>query len=74
MKVQELIEILQNMDPQLTVFVKGYEGGHSDIQVSPIQKFKLNANKEWYYGPHEKNEQGKTKGIVFLEQDREIQH
>jgi hypothetical protein len=54
MTVQELIEQLQMLDPDLHVFVRGYEGGYND--VGPIiedKEFALDFHDEWYYGDHE---------------------
>jgi hypothetical protein len=53
MTVGELIEKLQQLDPDLYVFVHGYEGGYADASVSDIKDIALNVNDEWYYGPHE---------------------
>ena len=54
MKVKQLIEYLQTLDPELYVFTSGYEGGLEDIHVnSNVINVELNHNKEWYYGPHE---------------------
>jgi len=53
MKIKELIEKLQQFDPELMVVVDGYEGGYDDPIVGPVKKLKLNANEEWYYGNHE---------------------
>ena len=54
MTVKELIEQLQTLDPDLHVFVRGYEGGYDD--VGPIvedKEFALDFHDEWYYGNHE---------------------
>lgn len=59
MTVKELIEQLSDLDPELYVFVKGYEGGfhYAEILDSElINNFSLNWNPEWYYGPHELTE------------------
>lgn len=54
MKVKELIDQLQSLDPELDVLVYGYEGGYESItSVSEPQDFVLDWNTEWYYGPHE---------------------
>lgn len=54
MKVKELIEQLSTLNPELHVFVPGYEGGFNDAgPVSAVKYFALNVNKEWYYGAHE---------------------
>ena len=54
MTVKELIEQLQTLDPDLRVFVQGYEGGYD--YAGPIvegKEFALDFYKEWYYGDHE---------------------
>ena len=55
MNVKELIEHLLTLDPDMRVFVPGYEGGYDDVKVSEPYTFYLNVNEEWYYGPHEIN-------------------
>ena len=54
MTVKELIAQLQTLDPDLHVFVRGYEGGYD--YAGPIvegKEFALDFHKEWYYGDHE---------------------
>ena len=53
MTIKELIEKLSELDPELHVFVPGYEGGYHYVDVSKPDSFCLNVNSEWYYGPHE---------------------
>lgn len=56
MKVFELIQALQALDPQLEVVVSGYEGGYSNCRaVGDVATFVHNYNdrETWYYGPHE---------------------
>jgi len=53
MKVSELIEKLQALDPDLRVVVDGYEGGVTDASHITVLEIALNFNEEWYYGPHE---------------------
>ena len=54
MTVKELIEQLQQLDPELHVFVRGYEGGYDDvIGISNVTEIALNVHEEWYYGKHE---------------------
>lgn len=54
MKVGELIEQLQQLDPELHVFVSGYEGGFDYAgPITPPNDFALNFHDEWYYGDHE---------------------
>ena len=54
MIVKELIEKLQELDPNLPVLVDGYEGGCNDatdlVEIEVIR----DVNVEWYYGAHEK--------------------
>ena len=54
MKVKELIQELEKMDPELLVFTKGYEGGFEDAMVDgKIVEAALNYNTDWYYGKHQ---------------------
>jgi len=53
MKIKELIEKLQQFDPELMVMVDGYEDGYDDPIVGPVKKLKLNENAEWYNGKYE---------------------
>jgi hypothetical protein len=54
MKVKKLIEYLSTLDPELCVFVPGYEGGVDDVSIEgEIKEFALDVNDEWYYGRHE---------------------
>lgn len=55
MKVKELIEILQKVDPEILVLTPGYEADFDDIKVdTTTSHFELNQQTEWYYGPHNK--------------------
>jgi hypothetical protein len=71
MIVKELIEQLQQLDPELYVFVDGYEGGYDDIAISEVKDIALNVNKEWWYGQHDNINDDKfidakiVKGIVL---------
>jgi hypothetical protein len=71
MIVRELIEKLQHLDPDLHVFVSGYEGGCEDINIGDVKDVALNVNEEWYYGKHEfaenvdKSKYKIVKGIVL---------
>jgi len=67
MIVQELIDQLQKLDPNLRVFTKGYEGGYEDVNFNGrICDFKLDYHEWWYYGPHEVvEESGDVKGIIL---------
>ena len=58
MKVKELIQILQDLDPELDVLVTGYEGGfHFATFNGQVEEFAKDYHTEWYYGPHEKLDQ-----------------
>ena len=53
MTVKELIEQLQQLDPDLHVFTVGYEGGFEDVHVGEEMEIALDVHSEWWYGPHE---------------------
>lgn len=54
MKIKELIEQLEKLDPELEVFIRGYEGGVDELnKISDVKDIVLNVNNEWYYGKHE---------------------
>jgi len=53
MTVKELIKELKKLDPELQVFVRGYEGGVDDVGIREPSNFVLNYNTEDYYGSHE---------------------
>ena len=54
MTVKQLIEKLQQFDPEIRVFVSGYEGGYDDlVTVSEIKDIALDVHDAWYYGDHE---------------------
>lgn len=53
MQVRELIERLQQMDPDLRVVTPGYEGGYNDVSTIMDIELVLNHNDSPYYGPHE---------------------
>lgn len=53
MTVKELIEQLQQLDPDLHVFTQGYEGGYNDVHLGEEIEIALDVHEEWYYGKHE---------------------
>jgi len=53
MKVKDLIEKLQAIDPELMVVRSGYEGGVTEATEVDVQIAALYIHKEWYYGEHE---------------------
>ena len=51
--VKNLIEKLQQLDPDIYVFISGYEGGYNNIEIDDnIIDIALNVNTEWWYGKH----------------------
>lgn len=54
MTVGELIEKLQQFDPNMLVMVDGYEGGVDELRQVGEREVILNYHKDvWYYGRHE---------------------
>ena len=56
MTVKELIEQLQQLDPDLHVFTRGYEDGYeyAELKGAPIELALDYYNEdEWWYGPHQ---------------------
>jgi len=53
MTAKQLIEKLQQIDPEMRIFVDGYEGGYNDATVSEIRDIALDVHSDWYYGTHE---------------------
>jgi len=71
MTVKELIEKLQQLDPELHVFVDGYEGGYDDVAISEVKDIALDVHKEWYYGKHDNFDEDRffdavvVKGVIL---------
>ena len=71
MTVKELIEQLQQLDPELHVFVDGYEGGYEDVVISEVKDIALNVNNDWWYGVNDNYDETKhidntvVKGIIL---------
>lgn len=53
MKVKELIEKLQSLDPEHMLVINGYEGGVNEVSEVETIRILTDQNKEWYYGKHE---------------------
>jgi hypothetical protein len=54
MKVKELIQELQKLDPELLVVVRGYEGGVDEVNSIYLCNVELDSNAGIeYYGNHE---------------------
>ena len=72
MKVKELIEEIQKLDPEKMVVTAGYEGGYDEIDGACEIRLKLNVNTAWYYGKHEQDENGECHAILIgLNADQE---
>lgn len=54
MTVKELIEKLQELDPETRVMTQGYAGGYCDVSVSEVCNVALDVNTPRYYGPHDR--------------------
>jgi hypothetical protein len=53
MTVKQLIEELQQYNPETMVVVNGYEGGVNACSSCKERFIKTGVNSEWYYGNHE---------------------
>ena len=65
MTVKQLIETLQQLDPEQMVVTSGYEGGYDEILAAGPIRLKLNANDEWYYGKHEQDDNGECHAVCI---------
>ena len=53
MKIKELIALLTQLDSELEVYLKGYEGGVTELRTVAEVEVAKNHNEDWWYGPHE---------------------
>jgi hypothetical protein len=51
MKVKELLEILQKLDPEILVIVDGYEGDYNTPKKA-VETIVREQHAEWYYGDY----------------------
>jgi hypothetical protein len=65
MNVKQLIEQLQQFDPEAMAVVAGYEGGYDEISDAGAIRLNLNVNNEWYYGKHEIDNDGECHAIYI---------
>jgi len=65
MKIKQLIEQLQQFDPEAMAVVAGYEGGYNEISEAGTIRLNLNVNEEWYYGKHEIDNEGECHAICI---------
>lgn len=56
MKIKELIEKLKQFDENDLVMARWYEWGYCDAKEPEEFDMLLNVNEEWYYWPHEKDD------------------
>jgi hypothetical protein len=66
MNVKELIELLQEQDPECMVITDGYEGGYSPITGAHLLPIKLNVHREWYYGEHDAPQENETPDCIAV--------
>ena len=53
MKIKLLLEKLNGLDPELEIYLKGYEGGVVELRTVAEVEVARNYNVDWWYGPHE---------------------
>lgn len=52
MKAKELIDMLQNLDPETLVVVDGYEGDYSAPKAVKLKHITGPREAKWYYGEY----------------------
>lgn len=63
MKAKELIKFLSKLPEDTLIMTRGYEGGYCDaMPCKGIINMLLDVHDEWYYGPHELEEDVDNKG------------
>ena len=65
--VGDLIQELQQHDPDMLVMVEGYEGGLTEVDLGRVhtQEVELGGNTDDYSGPHEQVVRRENKGGCF---------
>ena len=53
MKIKQLLEKLNGLDPELEIYLKGYGGGVVELRTVAEVEVAKNYNVDWWYGPHE---------------------
>lgn len=56
MTAKELINLLQELPPEIKIVVRGYEEGYNDIQQLKPLKLRKKMNAKWYYGEYFAND------------------
>lgn len=64
--VGELLAMLQGVDPQSPVVIRGQYGGYDVVHSVGPQPLKLNVNTCQGFGPHEVPQDGEAADIVAL--------
>ncbi len=67
MKVHELIAQLKDLNPDLPVYVSGYEGGLEDLEI--VQEVRVmrdlnDSDKFWWEGPHDTDPKGEPAVVL----------
>jgi hypothetical protein len=61
MTVLELIQFLSTQDPNLEIYIQGYEDGYVDVEIDRIENIEVcrdfyndqEGGKDWWNGDHE---------------------
>jgi hypothetical protein len=69
MTIGELIQKLQQCDPNQMAVVLGYEGGFDELAVVRGLRLTLNAHEECYFGQHEECEAGDVAAVLLAGSD-----
>lgn len=77
MKIKDLIKMLESFDPDLTIYIDGYEGGYNDVKT--IDEIKILRDRNLYsnlIGDHDEfiegyhdaypNEENKTDLGIYI--------
>lgn len=65
MTVSELIQKLQQADPDSKVLVDGYEDGYEELEKVSFVSVKYKKEQAWYYGPYEDAESGGQTAVLL---------
>lgn len=66
MKITELIEKLKTYPQETRVLLSGYEGGLKELNYVDHIGIQLNVNDKWYYGSHERVDEGEDEMAIHL--------
>ena len=65
MKVKELIEKLQKLNPEIDCLVHGYKDGYNDVHYLNEINIERNVNTAWYLGKHDKSKNNGVSSVVI---------